>query len=99
MKRRTLDEQLSYFNQRVSEMDIPQKYKMELLGMVTAIGFNVTDRPTGKWIHYDDKSYAGDGYEECSCCGWKYSDWIFIEDSKFCPNCGATMEVNDGTKI
>lgn len=39
MKERNLDEMIAYFNRRVSEMDIAQDYKMELLGMVTALGY------------------------------------------------------------
>lgn len=38
MKERSFDEMIAYFNRRVSEMDIAQDYKMELLGMVTALG-------------------------------------------------------------
>lgn len=39
MKERSFDEMIAYFNRRVSEMDIAQDYKMELLGMVTALGY------------------------------------------------------------
>lgn len=38
MRERTFDEMVSYFNQRVADMDIPMQYKMELLGMVVALG-------------------------------------------------------------
>lgn len=38
MQTRKFDELISYFNRKVSSMDIGQKYKMELLGMITAIG-------------------------------------------------------------
>lgn len=38
MQKRKFDELISYFNCKVSSMDIDQKYKMELLGMITAIG-------------------------------------------------------------
>jgi hypothetical protein len=37
MRRRTFEEMITYFNQTVSEMDIDRKYKMTLLGMVTAL--------------------------------------------------------------
>lgn len=37
MKRRTFEEMISYFNQTVSDMDISRKYKMTLLGIVTAL--------------------------------------------------------------
>ena len=39
MNKRTIDEMISYFNQEVSKMDIAKEYKMALLGMITAIGF------------------------------------------------------------
>lgn len=37
MRRRTFEEMITYFNQTVSGMDIDRKYKMTLLGMVTAL--------------------------------------------------------------
>jgi hypothetical protein len=37
MRRRTFEEMITYFNQTVSEMDIDRKYKMTLLGIVTAL--------------------------------------------------------------
>lgn len=39
MKERSFDEMIAYFNRRVSEMNIAQDYKIELLGMVTALGY------------------------------------------------------------
>lgn len=41
MIHRTLDEMVSYFNQQVSEMDIDQSYKIQLLGMVSALAYGV----------------------------------------------------------
>lgn len=38
MQTRKFDELISYFNRKVAEMSIDIKYKMELLGMVTALG-------------------------------------------------------------
>ena len=38
MQTRKFDEMISYFNRKVSSMDIDQKCKMEILGMITAIG-------------------------------------------------------------
>lgn len=99
MRQRTMDEMVTYFNQQVSKMDIDVKYKMQLLGMIAAIECeNERSEPkTGRWIHHDDKAYAGGGYEECSCCKWRCSEWIFIEDSHYCPNCGCRMmEVDNG---
>ena len=38
MQKQKFDEIVSYFNKKVSEMEIETKYKMELLGMVAALG-------------------------------------------------------------
>ena len=39
MQKRKFDELISHFNRKVSDMSIDQKHKMELLGMISAIGF------------------------------------------------------------
>ena len=49
MKERNFDEMIAYFNRRVSEMDIAQDYKIELLGMVTALGYK-HDKTAQQWI-------------------------------------------------
>ncbi len=48
MKQRTLDEMISYFNQQVSGMEIDRKYKIALLGMITAIGYE-SRKQERKW--------------------------------------------------
>lgn len=49
----------------------------------------------GKWIN----AYIRDvHYLKCSECGeYTESIWHANFDYKYCPNCGAKMEVNDGT--
>ena len=54
MKERSFDEMIAYFNRRVSEMDIAQGYKMELLGMVTALGYK-HEKTAQKWIPCSEK--------------------------------------------
>ena len=49
MKERSFDEMVAYFSRRVSEMDIAQDYKMELLGMVTALGYK-HEKTAQQWI-------------------------------------------------
>ena len=49
----------------------------------------------GRWTQHDDAYYAGGGYWECSCCKWHISNFIFIEDARYCPNCGAKMDEVD----
>ena len=39
LKKRTMDEMITHFNDTVSEMNISRKDKMTLLGMITAIGY------------------------------------------------------------
>ena len=98
MNRRTFDEMVSYFNQTVADMDIDRKYKMELLGMITAIlqrhdedmkhAPTIEGRKTGKWVIDDE-------YIDCSVC--RHDKWSrvpfedLVKRFKFCPNCGAEM--------
>lgn len=49
MKERSFDEMIAYFNRRVSEMDIARDYKIELLGMVTALGYK-HEKSVPQWI-------------------------------------------------
>ena len=54
MQTRKFDELISYFNRKVAEINIDTKYKMELLGMVTALGLahekELTAQPEQRWI-------------------------------------------------
>lgn len=54
MRYRTLDEMVSHFNREVSEMDIDQPYKIQLLGMVSAIAYG---GQKSKWIPCKDCRY------------------------------------------
>lgn len=49
MKKRDFADMVIYLCQKVSEMDIAKKYKMELLGMITAIEMK-HDELMPKWI-------------------------------------------------
>lgn len=49
MMKRKFDELISYFNLKVSKMNIDRKYKMELLGMITAIGLE-HEKEMPHWI-------------------------------------------------
>lgn len=58
MRQRTLDEMVSYCNRQVSEMDIDQSYKIQLLGMVSAIAYGVQKPqwiPCSECINYIDE--------------------------------------------
>lgn len=89
MQKRKIDELISHFNRKVADMDIDREYKMELLGMITAIGIAcekelliVPERKTGKWIKKDcDLLY-------CSEC-----DLSSLHPWPYCERCGAKMEV------
>ena len=52
------------------------------------------EQKTGKWIRHDEikNIYCG-VYIECSECGEKFVVQ-YMEDEKFCRNCGAKMEDN-----
>lgn len=51
------------------------------------------ERKKGEWRHYE-------GYLTCSECGTEYDDDIMThcgdDVPKFCPNCGAMMEGDNG---
>ena len=49
MVKRDFGDMVAFFNRKVSEMDISRKYKMELLGMITAIEIG-HDQLIPKWI-------------------------------------------------
>ena len=54
-------------------------------------------RGVGKWIWHDN--YGWDDSLECSCCAEEFvvydGEFPGIDSFKFCPNCGAKMEVSE----
>ena len=54
MEKRDFADMIIYFCQKVSEMDISRKYKMELLGMITAIEIK-HDELMPKWIPVSER--------------------------------------------
>lgn len=55
-----------------------------------------TAERAGKWIrHPEVKNIYGGVYIECSECREKYVVQ-YVEDEKFCRNCGARMEGEEG---
>lgn len=77
MIERSFDEMIAYFNRRVSEMDIAQDYKMELLGMVTALGYKHEKSAQQwipvKWHEITDTEREEEGYSK---------DWVCVFDSE-----------------
>ena len=78
MKRRTFEEMISYFNQTVSGMDIDRKYKMTLLGIVTAL-LQKHDEDVAEIVRCKDCKYYHDSEgcffstaetEENGFCSW-----------------------------
>lgn len=67
----------------------------EVKTMLKALPPAQPERKRGKWIYGEDE-YGIDGYH-CDKCGffvpWDYAHKFinYIEDYKFCPNCGADM--------
>ena len=54
-----------------------------------------SDKPSGKWKHI---SYYDGGFgmnETCSNCGHTIHGQIFDLVDKFCPNCGAKMDLEE----
>lgn len=78
-------------------LELSEKMKDEML-FIDAIVDEIENLPsaeperkTGKWIwHPEQKNIYGGKYVECSACGEKYLVQ-YIEDEKFCRNCGAEM--------
>ena len=60
MIERSFDEMIAYFNRRVAGMDINQDYKMELLGMVTALGVK-HEKSAPQWIPCSERLPCEDG--------------------------------------
>ena len=93
-----MDEMITYCNQEVDKMDIDRKYKMAILGMIVAIGYenkkqessagHEPERKTGRWIIHKSPDRYHANNMECSECGFKD-----IEDDEYnyCPNCGAKI--------
>ena len=65
MQTRKFDELISYFNRKVSSMDIDQKYKMELLGMITAIGL-AHEKEMPHWVLCSERLPKKAGWYICS---------------------------------
>lgn len=104
MQKRKIDELISHFNRKVADMDIDREYKMELLGMITAIGIACEkelsiepERKTGKWIERNPQNSDKCRLIKCDQCGFAhivgfnvpYEHWI--ENRNFCERCGADM--------
>jgi len=78
MRRRTFEEMITYFNQTVSEMDIDQKYKMTLLGIVTAL-LQKHDEDVAQIVRCKDcESY--DSKKEWCINGVCYNDTDMLPD-------------------
>ena len=91
MRQRSLDEMITYFNQEIDKMDIDRRYKIALLGMVTAIGCTAKQtievRKKGMWVRNKDGVY-------CSSCylGWSYITGVPRDLEvryNYCPLCGS----------
>ena len=78
MKERSFDEMIAYFNRRVSEMDIAQDYKMELLGMVTALGYK-HEKTAQQWIPCSERLPEEEDYKSCIEC-LDGAVWYFTEN-------------------
>ena len=112
MQTRKFDELISYFNRNVSNMDIDQKYKIELLGMITAIGFAhekelhdptiEPQRKKGKWIKYEQEFMLEGQLDTVQKTVMECSICTrkisgMVGFMNFCPNCGADM-MREGEK-
>ena len=82
MNKRTMDEMISYFNREVSKMDISQEYKIKLLGMITAIGYESKKQDLVrckdcKWCEYpvhNSTKYGCKLFDRCVKGDWFCAD-------------------------
>ena len=87
MEKRDFGEMVSFFNRKVSEMNISKKCKMELLGMITAIEIK-HDELLPKWIPFTMRELTTDEKEE-------HPEWDYIMDCKL-PDDGEEILVSNG---
>ena len=52
-------------------------------------------RPKARWLKISVPFNTGN---ECSNCGWGYSESKGFPDFKFCPHCGAKMDLGGDVK-
>ena len=90
LKKRQFDEMVSFFNQKVAEMNIARKYKMELLGMITAIALE-HDRELPKWIPFTTREPTEEEHE-------LYPDWTNVLDCPL-PEDGDDVLLTDGKYV
>lgn len=65
--------------------------------------FELTERKTGKWIdengkqvYVDEDGFVTDDSCACSECGaWLVASDEYLCRGRYCPNCGAKMEVDE----
>ena len=80
MRRRTFEEMITYFDQTVSEMDIDRKYKMTLLGIVTAL-LQKHDEDVAQIVRCKDCKYMIDTGDDLMCDNEK--GWVVATASDF----------------
>ena len=99
MQKRKFDELISYFNRKVADMDIDTNYKMELLGMVTALGYahekETEERKKGRWIKKTIKKKIENDYS-CSECGRHVSVMRGYDVRLVYPFCHCGAEMTEG---
>ena len=89
LKKRNFDEMVSLFNQKVADMNIARKYKMELLGMITAIEME-HDAKVSKRTAKVEKMHRVSSVIRTGLCG--SCGYDVIDSYKHCPGCGARLE-------
>lgn len=90
MEKRDFGEMVSFFNRKVSEMNISKKYKMELLGMITAIEIK-HDELLPKWIPFTMRELTKEEKEE-------NPEWDYMMDCKL-PDDGEEILVSNGKYV
>jgi hypothetical protein len=81
MRRRTFEEMITYFNQTVSEMDIDRKYKMTLLGIVTAL-LQKHDEDVAQIVRCKDCKHSR-FFDPCFYC-YEFGGEIIVSENGYC---------------
>lgn len=107
MQKRKIDEMITHFNRKVADMDINMEYKMELLGMITAIGIACEKelsiepgRKKGVYLKLREGQTCWVGINEdgdhlplhTERCSVCDKPIAIVMWRNYCPNCGARME-------
>lgn len=93
---------IDFIKKGLNNPDKAKAFGHDAIEILTEIEYaptaDVVEVRHGKWVHTD---YAMHwlGKDECSECTYHTSDRDDLSHLKFCPNCGARMDGDDGETV